>query len=77
MSAAQFVARAVVRVVVEVKVPGTWGEDCPLGQVERQAAVAAREALRKAFSVAPAGAGSIKIVDEPLVTAVLTTAATE
>lgn len=39
-------AKARVRVILEIEVEDAWGEDCPIGQLHRQAVEEAKEALR-------------------------------
>lgn len=61
-------ATAKIQVTVQVEA-GTWGSDCGLDQVYRQAAQEGTEKIRKALTEAKCGA---IIVGEPRVIAVLT-----
>ena len=51
-----------VRVVLDIKTSGSWGDDCKLDQVRRQSMVEAELKLRK---ILYAGEGSASVVGEP------------
>jgi hypothetical protein len=54
----RLVATARVEVVLEVNVRDSWGGDCPIDQVHRQAKEAARIALHHLLSKGSAAAGA-------------------
>jgi len=62
------------RVVVTLELTGlgTWGNDCPLGQVYEQAATAAVGRISKAVAEKGALTGA-RIIGQPVVTAVMST----
>lgn len=62
--------RARVTVLVEIEVPDTWGEDCPMSQVHRQATESAYgmvDRLRRH----PVEPSSYRIVGNPKVEMIL------
>ncbi len=58
-------ARAVVTVTLELRVSGSWGEDCTIAQVYRQAEASARGIIRNKLGT------DVQIKGEPKVTAVM------
>lgn len=60
-------ARAVVRLVVEVRLSQPWGPNCPIDTVFRQAAHGALQEVNQALQ----GRQSIRIVGEPEVETVI------
>jgi hypothetical protein len=68
MSKIQTTAKARVTLIVEVEVRGTWGDDCTVAQVHKQAAEEACGAIRNA-----ADRHDIKIIGEQKVDMITTT----
>lgn len=60
------VTKAKVTMTVEVDVPSTWGDECPISQVRDQATTEA-----KAMVCQSAMRGNIKIIGEPEVVALM------
>lgn len=44
-------AKALVKLIVEIEVESVWGEDCPTGQIYREATSEALDALRSGIRV--------------------------
>lgn len=63
-------AKARVQITVEVDAGAPWGEDCPIGQLFKQAKDAARENLLN--SLKPGMQGILSIVGEPKVIGIIT-----
>ena len=55
-------AKAIVRLTLEVNVTDTWGDDCTVGQVKKQAR---HSAVRQISSLLNDGSQSIKLLKEP------------
>lgn len=60
------IATTRVQVTVDVRVNGSWGRDCSLGQIQDQASAGAINNLRKALEPV-----DVVIVGEPRVTMVV------
>lgn len=63
-------ASAVVTLTIEVRAQSSWGKDCSLAQVHRQAAEETSNYVRTLARAA--GNGRIKIVGEPEVKTIIT-----
>ena len=71
--------RATVRMTLEVEVPDTWGPECTLDQVERQATAAAIGAIARGVTIGgrpgsdtdPKTRGWASVVGQPEVTAIV------
>lgn len=59
MSTPKVKARARVQVTVEVQLDSTWGDECPVGQVHKQATSEATEYLNRHLSES----GRVKILE--------------
>jgi hypothetical protein len=68
MMADEIFAKAVVNVEVEVSLTDTWGSDCKLNQVYRQAANSAIKMLFDRIDVKP---GCLRVIGTPKVTSIL------
>ena len=67
----QKLAKAVAVVELEIDVDSTWGEDCTVGQVYKQAEDEARGLLNQAFAAIKA-THHVRMRGKPKITAVLT-----
>lgn len=65
-------ATARVSLTIEISVGDSWGEDCKMDQVYRQAADSAIGRLQRIVSDAKVVHGGIRVIGEPKVTAILT-----
>ena len=54
-------AKAIVRLLVEINVPDTWGDDCTIGQVKKQAK---HSAIRTVSSIME-NDKSLRLINEP------------
>lgn len=63
-------ARAIVTVTVEIAASGSWGPDCSVAQVHRQAGEESVNALRNALRHAGYSA-SMRVVGEPEIKTVI------
>ena len=66
-------ATARVTLTVEVDIKSTWGDDCKLDQIYKQAAEEAVNSLTQHIYRSGGFGGRIKVVGEPNVMCVLTT----
>jgi hypothetical protein len=66
-------ATARVTLTVEVDIKSTWGDDCKLDQIYKQAAEEAVSSLTQHIYRAGGFGGRIKVVGEPNVMCVITT----
>ena len=63
---ANIVARARVKLTIEIDLPGSWDASCPISQVHEQAVESARGWLGKKLSE-----GRFTIIGEPIATAIM------
>ena len=63
-------AKARVQLTVEVDGGSPWGEECPIGQLYKQAAESARTNLLNALK--PGEHGRVTIIGEPKVVGIIT-----
>jgi hypothetical protein len=61
-------AHARVTITVEVSVGSSWGDDCPISQVHKQAAQEAQEKLERLFEKER---GNLRLVGEAKVTVII------
>ncbi len=72
MSDRRLTATARVRLTLDIPVGDSWGADCNIAQIEKQAAESAIGLIRNAGDFGRLySAGRIEIIGEPQVTAVL------
>lgn len=65
-------ATACVELTIEIEVGSSWGGDCSVAQVHKQAEDEARDKLHRMISEAK-GYGNVRLIGHPKVTAILAT----